>query len=201
MKKINYVLIILSLLFFFFSSVAQNEKNIILSIAKGKITTPYYEKSTLGNFYNLDIDYYLTSRSILTSGFSIGNHKFFDPLYTGNGLPIYSDGTNAKAEYNTFILMYKYILLKKKALNIDAGLGVGIMTHLTQRLASITSTSGEYQFLLQQGFTDVVFPLKIDLDYKITSLLKLGVMSGIFIHPDFPIAGYNAGIKLSILVK
>lgn len=72
MKQITLALIIrLTTL----SSYGQERKDLVVSIAAGKLTSPYYSENHLGRFFNIDFDYHLSKRHILSVNYNDGEHN------------------------------------------------------------------------------------------------------------------------------
>jgi len=107
---------------------------------------------------------------------------------------LYENDTNAKASYKTFSILYKYKFLNKKAFSAAFGTGAGIMTHEREYPYK---EGGSYYFR-ESIWTDLVFPVRLELDYKFSQPFQLGLIGGFYIHPDYPILGYFAGPRLAM---
>ncbi len=77
------------------------------------------------------------------------------------------------------------------------GVGLGIMS----QTMLYPYTEGNSTYFRQSNWIDIVFPVKLEFDYTISNHLQLGLTSGFFIHPDYPILGYYAGPRLSYTIK
>jgi hypothetical protein len=53
----------------------------------------------------------------------------------------------------------------------------------------------------QSVWTDLVFPARFSVDYLLPKNLKLGLMGGFYVQPDFPILAYHFGPRLSYVIK
>jgi hypothetical protein len=175
---------------------SQGRKDLSVSFSTGLLTSPYYPNAKARSYYSVDFDHYVTTRHILSANFTAGKHNYFDAVLSN--VPPYPEiPTNAEASYLTFSIGYKYNFLNAKKITANLGIGAGIMTHIR-----------EYQYwepnrgdVRQSVWTNLVFPFRLDLDYKLTQRFQLGVIGGLFIHPDYPILGYHAGPRLSYSLK
>lgn len=194
MKKINLALITLLITIF---SFGQDKKDLGISLSIGKLSSPYYPNAKARGFQNVDFDYHLTGRQILSANFNDGSHDYYDNVLSNTAFPLYEKGTNAHAYYRTFSILYKYKVLNKKVFSAAVGTGLGTMTH-TRRYPY---SQGNSYYFMQSSWTDLVFPVRLELDYKISNHFKLGLISGFFIQPDYPVLGYHAGPRLTYVVK
>jgi len=51
------------------------------------------------------------------------------------------------------------------------------------------------------SWADLVFPVTLDLNFKIMRKWQAGVTSGFLVHPDYPVLALHAGPKLSYTIK
>ena len=175
----------------------QEKKDLTLSVATGKLTSPYYQKDKAGNFYSIDFDYYLTSRQIISANFIAGGHGYYDDVLSNNPGFMYGDGTNGSANSRIFSFLYKYKIVNTKIFSLAFGTGAGLMTQ-TRLYPYVERTSYYHR---QSTWSDLVFPLRLELDYKVSKSFRLGFMGGFFIHPDYPILAYHAGPRITYVVK
>jgi hypothetical protein len=89
------------------------------------------------------------------------------------------------------------MLLNKKVVSGSIGSGVGIMTH-----------SREYPYVISNGsifaktaWTDLVFPVRAEFDFKVSKCIRMGVIGGFYIAPDYPVLAYYVGPRLGYLLK
>jgi hypothetical protein len=186
---------------------AQQEKNIVISYGQGKVTSgtstlDNYSNHQWGNFYNVELDCYLTKRQVLSSSFGFGSYRFYDPNFVTPVTPVYSDGANAKMEYYAFSLIYKYGFIYKPKFSAFIGTGASILTEASERTATVytNSTGGFYQYLHQTAITDLYFPVRLEAAYRITKRVEFGAFGGFYCNPD-QLIGYHACLKLGVLLK
>jgi hypothetical protein len=110
---------------------------------------------------------------------------------------IKSDGTNAKAEYQIFSILYKYKLLDTKLVSGTIGTGAGIMAHSRQYPFKTSNVSS----FRESVWTDLVFPMKFELDYNVSKSFRLGLIGGFYIHPDYPVLAYHAGARIGYVIR
>jgi hypothetical protein len=194
MKKITLALIIVLTAL---SSYAQQRKDLVVSVAAGKITSSYYPENKLGEFFSLDFDYHLSKRQILSANYNDGGHNYYDNILSTVPGYIKSDRTNAKASYRTFSILYKYMFINNKSISGNIGTGAGIMTH--SKLYPFATSNG-FSFA-KSTWSDLVFPVRFELDYKISKSFHLGIIGGFYIAPDFPILAYYAGPRIGYILK
>ena len=174
----------------------QEKKDLVISLAVGGLNSPYYEHARAGNFYALDFDYHLSKKSILSAGYLAGNHKYYDDVLSND--PTYGlyDGTNSEARYNTFGVVFKYKILDYADFSLVPGAGLGIMTHTR----NFPYTEGTSSSLRTSSWSDLVFPVTLDLNFALSHRWLLGLRGGFLIHPDYPILALHAGPRLSFVI-
>ena len=178
-------------------SYGQDKKDLTVSVSAGKLTSPYYLNDKAKEFYSIDFDYNLSKRQILSANFNAGGHDYYDNVLSNTTGSIRSNGSNAKASYRTFSILYKYKFLNNKVFSANIGTGAGIMTH-SRQYPYTEANSSNYR---QSIWTDLVFPVRLEFDYKLSNHFRLGLISGFFVHPDYPILAYYAGPRFSYLLK
>ena len=176
------------------TSFAQDKKDLAVSFSAGIFTSPYYYDTKAREYYSVDFDYHITARHILSASFNSGKHSYNDSI--SSVLPVTENTWNTRASYLTFSILYKYKFLNTEKISANIGAGAGIMTHIRQYLWSPTYGDGS-----QSVWTDLTFPVRLDLDYKVSKLLRIGIIGGLFIHPDYPVLGYHVGPRLSYVIK
>jgi hypothetical protein len=180
---------------------AQDKKDLQVSFSAGAFNSPYYTNDIHREFYNIDFDYFISKRHIISSSFMSGHHRYFDDVLSNNAVPItrpgYEDNANATADYLTFSVMYKYKILSDKKLSLNIGAGAGIMT----QTKTYPFTDGNSVDFRESGWTDLVFPVRAELDYRFAKHFLFGFITGLYIHPDFPVLGVHLGPRLSYLIK
>lgn len=194
MKKLNLTLIAAITTI---ASIAQDKKDLGISFSTGRFTSPYYEKDEAGTYFNLDFDYYLTPRQVLSANFNSGSHDYYEDVLSNTGIPLY-ENTNAEAEYRTFSILYKHKLPIVKGLFAGIGAGAGIMTHIRNYPYTETNFATSYR---ESSWTDLVFPVRLELGYKLSQHFQVGLMAGFFIHPDYPVLGHHGGPRLNYIIK
>lgn len=175
-------------------SFGQQQKDLTVSFSSGIFTSPYYYDAKGKEYYSVDFDYHLTSRHILSANFNVGKHWYNDNI--SSILPATENTWNTHASYLTFSILYKYKFVNTENISANIGAGAGIMTHIRNY-----QWDSNYEDGSQSVWTDLVFPVRLDLDYKVSKVLRLGVIGGFFIHPDYPVLGYHLGPRLSYVIK
>lgn len=176
---------------------SQEKKDLLVGISSGALASPYYKNNTSGTFYSFDFNYYLSKRDILSVNYTDGKHNYYDNVLATDRNYRSSDGTNSKASYHTFSVIYKYSFLNTNLISAVIGAGAGIMTH--SKLYPILISRGS-TFQESVG-TDLVFPVRLEIDYRLSQNFKLGVIGGFYINPDYPILAYHLGPRLSYIIK
>lgn len=180
---------------------AQGKKDLRLSLSTGIFNSPYYTNARKREFYNFDFEYFINNRHILSTSFMSGHHRYYDNVLSNNAVPLnitgYEKNTNSTTNYLTFSVLYKYKLVNTKTFSINIGAGTGIMT----QTKTYPFTEGNIVDFRQSGWTDLVFPVRTEFDYKLSNHFQIGLIGGFFIHPDYPILGYYAGPRLSYVLK
>ena len=179
-------------------SFGQKKKSLLVSLSTGKLTSPYYQINKAGPFYEVDFDYYLTKRHILSANFNTGKHDYYDNFLFSTPISFYENITNAQASYQTFSILYKFKFINSKAFSASIGTGAGIMTHGTTNQYKGNNSA---DILRESFWTDLVFPVKLDLSYKLSRRFRLGVTGGFYIQPDYPVLGYHAGPTISYVLN
>jgi hypothetical protein len=177
-------------------SFAQDRKDLAVSFSTGVLTSPYYPNDKARSYYNVDFDYYLAKRHILSANFNAGKHNYYDNVLSNTAIPFYENNTNAEALYRTFSILYKFKFVNSKVFSANIGAGAGIMTHIREYWYKEANSAEGFR---QSSWTDLVFPVRLDLDYKLSRRFHLGVIGGLFVHPDYPILGYHAGPRVSYI--
>lgn len=176
----------------------QEKKDLTLSVAKGKLNSPYYQKDRAGDFYSIDFDYYITSRQMVSANFTAGGHRYYEDILSNNpNGTLYEDGTNAKIKYQIFSILYKFKIVNKKAFSMALGTGAGFMTD-TQEYPYMERN---FFYPRQSTGSDLVFPVRLEMDYKFSKHMRIGFIGGFYIHPDYPILAYHAGPRLTYVAK
>lgn len=194
-KKISIALFI-SLLFLV--SFGQDRKDLIISFSTGLLNSPYYKKATPRGFYGLGFDYYVTKKHIISANYFAGKHEYLDDVLSNTPTYIsYPHGTNAQASYNTFSVSYKYKITVQSNFSILPTAGAGIMTH-TRKYPYSIGNSTSFQ---TSSWSDLVFPVSLDVNYQFSQHWRFGVTGGFLIHPDYPILALHAGPTLSYILQ
>lgn len=77
------------------------------------------------------------------------------------------------------------------------GTGAGIMTH-SKRYPFATING--YNFS-ESAWSDIVFPVRLEFDYEISTSFRLGLIGGFYIAPDFPTLAYYVGPTIGYILK
>jgi hypothetical protein len=194
MKRIA-TLFILTL--FVIDSYSQTKKDLAISLTGGFLNSPYYEKAKANGFYTIGFDYYISQRHVLSVNYLSGSHEYFDNIQSNTSGTISANGTNATAVYETFSVSYKYKILSQSKISILPSVGAGIMTHTKRFPYSI----GNSTLIQTSSWSDLVFPIDLDIDFEISKHWQLGITGGFQIHPDFPILALHVGPRLSYVIK
>jgi hypothetical protein len=180
---------------------SQSKKDLGISFGIGVFNSPYYTNAKNREFYNLDFDYYIGNRHILSANFLKGSHRYYDSVHSNNAVPLstpgYEDNTNSEADYLTFSVLYKYKLVNQKNISVNVGAGAGIMT----QIILYPYTEGNLVDFRQSSWTDLAFPIRFEADYQFAQHFKFGLLAGCYIHPDYPILGNYVGLRVSYVFK
>ena len=179
-------------------SFGQDNKDLSVSFSAGFLNSPYYEKASGRGFYKFDFDYYLSSRHLLSVNYLGGEHTYYDNSLSNNPDGAHrADGTNSEARYRVFSISYKYKILSNNLLNIISGIGIGTMTH-EREYPYKGAAIPDFKI---SSFSDIAFPVTLDVNFKIDKHWQAGLTSGFFIEPDYPTLAYHVGPKLSYIIK
>ncbi len=178
-------------------SFGQDNKDLTVSFSTGKLTSPYYPNDKAREYYGVDFDYHLTKRHILSANFNAGKHDYYD-VSSNTAIPLHANTTNAEASYRTFSILYKFKFVNGNSFSASLGAGAGIMTHIKEFRYRENNSAESYR---EVTWADLTFPVRLDLDYKLSKRFHFGVIGGLFIHPDYPVLGYHAGPRLSYVLK
>ncbi len=198
MRKLSTFLF---LVFLFQIAFAQEKKDLSLSFSAGAFNSPYYKNAHTGGFYNFGAEYHLSKDHSLSFDFLGGRHTYYDDILSDkNVAETYSgiQNTNARTLYTVFTISYKYKFINKNKFSLVPGTGVGIMTH-SRNYPSSKENGGTT--ILTTSFSDLVFPVTLDINYEVFKNFQIGATSGFLIHPDFPVLGLHIGPKFSYVLK
>lgn len=192
------VIIFTTLFLLTLPSFSQNKKDLTISLSAGRLNSPYYKEAKARNFAGFDFDYHLTKRHLLSVNYFAGNHHYYDDVRSNNPIGvIYSDGGNAHAGYKTFSILYKYKVINNSVLSFVPGVGAGLMTHSLEYPHKIINSG----YSITSSYSDLVFPVSLDVNFKLSGHWQAGLTGGFLIHPDYPILALHAGPKLSYVIK
>jgi len=175
----------------------QEKKDLTLTFSAGALNSPYYDNARSETFYGFDFNYYLTNRTILATSYFAGKHRYYESDLSNTNYLLSDDGTNAEAMYNVFSLQVKYKVASTERFSVIPGVGVGLMTH-TREYPYRIGTSESFQ---TSSWTDLAFPVSLELNYKLSKRWTAGIMGGLLIEPDFPILALHAGPQLAYHLK
>ena len=179
------------------SLLGQDKKDLTISLGTGLFNSPYFTNAHARVFYSVDVDYSINRRHTLSSSFLSGTHWYYDDILTNNAVPLYENNTNAEADYRIFSLLYKLAPVNNNKFSLHFGAGAGIMT----QIVTYPYTDGNVVDFRESTWTDLVFPVKAEGNYKLSKHFQCGIVGGFFIHPDYPFLGYHAGARLSYVIK
>ena len=197
LKRITFFI---ALTFFLQNAFGQEKKDLAISLSAGYLNSPYYNNAHARGFYGFGFDYHISKRHLLSVNYVAGGHDYFDNTLSNTPASDYiinPKGTNAKATYNTFSVSYKYKLVNQNRFNVVPGVGAGIMTHTRD----YPYTLGTSMIFRTSSWSDLVFPVTLDINFKILRRWQLGLTGGFLIHPDYPILALQGGPKLSYVLK
>jgi hypothetical protein len=197
-------LILLSLSFNLFGQVfSQDQKDLKISLATGFFNSKYYTNAKSRQFYNLGFEYSITKRNSLSADYTSGQFRYYDSVRVTSPIPLPTPGfekhTNADARSTFFSILYKYKLLDKKKLSVKVGTGISIITETYTYPVDLPN--GAFTFETSGGKGDLCFPLRFDLDYKISKIFEIGIIGGTYIYPDYPLVGQHLGFRFSYILK
>lgn len=182
---------------------SQGKKDLKISMATGFFNTTYYTNAKSRQFYNFGFEYAITDKHSLSTDFTSGQFRYYDNIRVTTPIPLSTPGyekhTNAEARSTFFSILYKYNVFKKKKLSIKAGTGLSIITETYTYPADLPNGGFTFETSATKG--DLSFPLRLDIDYKISNYFEAGIISGTYIYPNYPFAGQHLGLRLSYIFK
>lgn len=214
--KIKYV-ILTSIYLFCLSTPFKlfTQKDFRAKFSAGYFNNPWnnlvgskYQNPRPGEYLSFAGEYDITKKWGLRFAGLNANHRYYDAgnLTNDPDALVYTDGTNSSS-YNLIVgAEVIYQLLKKKYFDIRLGWGVGILSNVRK-----FTTRTEYDlngrhivhwnYRDQAAFNDMLFPISIQLEYKITEILGFYLDSGTYIEPDFPVMGLHGGIGIFVAFR
>jgi hypothetical protein len=197
-KQVNKFLIVTVLLCASHFSFGQDKKDLTIALSSGILNSPYYQNAKAKDFYGIDFGYQLGKRNILSVSYFAGNHNYYDDVLSNNPVSVTnSDGTNSRAGYSSFSVLYKHTIIDLPLISLVPGAGVGIMTHTRDYPYQEPGSA----YTRTSSWSDLVFPVTMDLNFKVTRKWQAGLTSGFLIHPDYPVLALHAGPKVSYTIK
>lgn len=188
---------------FFGQVLAQEKKDLKISLATGFFNSKYYTNAKSRQFYNFGFEYSIANRHSLSADYTSGQFRYYDSIRVTTPIPLstpgYENHTNAEAISTFFSIMYKYQVLDKKKLSIKIGTGISIITESYTYPVDIPN--GGFTFETSGGKGDLSFPLRVDLDYQISNHFQVGIIGGTYVYPDYPLVGQHIGLRLSYILK
>ena len=182
---------------------SQDKKDLKISLATGLFNSKYYTNAKSRQFYNFSFEYSLTRRHSLSADYISGQFRYYDSIRATTPIPLSTPGyqkhTNAEARNTFFSILYKYKILDNKKLSVKIGTGISIITETYTYPVDLPN--GGFTFQTSSGKGDLSFPLRLDLDYKISNHFEVGIIGGTYIYPDYPMAGQHLGLRLSYMLK
>jgi hypothetical protein len=184
-------------------AISQNKKDLKISLSTGAFNSKYYTNAKPRQFYNFCLEYAITDRHSLSSDYLSGQFSYYDSIRVTSPIPLSTPGyekhTNADARGTFFSVLYKYKLLDKK--NISAKVGTGLSIIAESYTYPVDKPNGGFTFETSGRKGDLSFPLRFDLDYKLSNRLEVGIVGGTYIYPDYPFVGQHVGIRASYILK
>jgi len=196
----RHFLLSIGLLFLVLDVSGQDKKDLTVSVGGGVLNSPYYANARAQEFYTLGFDYHASARHVLAVNYLAGGHRYFDNVLSNTPASDYlvnPGATNAEATYNTFSILYKYKLINHSKISVAPGVGAGIMTH-SRRYPHKQATSLVFH---TSSWSDLVFPVTLDISYKAHPHWQLGLIGGFLVHPEYPLLALHAGPKISYVLK
>lgn len=194
MKHILFLIIATT---FGYHSLAQDQSSLSISFSSGILNSALYSKTAKGPYYNLDFDYYISKRHIISADYLAGMHHYFDKFSNTIDFTNVKNGTNAKAHYYIFSVFYKYKLIDQPKVGLLCGAGISIAaTEQNYPYQRGNSTSFE-----TSANSDLAFPVSVDLNYALRHNFNIGLKSGFYYSPNYKgILAYYAGPKVSLIL-
>jgi hypothetical protein len=182
---------------------SQDKKDLKISLSTGFFNSKYYTNAKSRQFYNFGFEYSITKRQSLSADYTSGQFRYYDDIRVTTPIPLSTPGyekhTNAEARSTFFSILYKYKILDKKKLSVKLGTGLSIITETYTYPVDLPN--GGFTFQTSSGKGDLSFPLRVDLDYKISKHIEIGIIGGTYIYPDYPLVGQHLGLSFSYILK
>jgi hypothetical protein len=77
--------------------------------------------------------------------------------------------------------------------------GVGLALSLIDDNRPFSTTNSIYP--LSSSYIDLVFPVRLEIDYRLNKHFKAGIYGGTFIQPDYPFMGNHAGLRIGYTIR
>ncbi|MCC6762704.1 MAG: hypothetical protein IT252_15900 [Chitinophagaceae bacterium] len=193
----RFIILFYTALIFTGVSIAQPAKSLRLSFGAGVYNSPYYHHSLEGGFYRISFEYHLAKRHILSAMYLTGKHYYVD--INNTNVVMGTEKGNRSTRTNDHIVgaLYQYKMLNKQHWEIMGGAGLGLLTKTEDYTAILNNNYVPFT----STWTDLVFPTNVSLYYKPAKDWHLGIVSGMVIHPDFPLLGWHFGAKLAYVIQ
>lgn len=184
------------------TAYSQSNKPLTLSAATGWLNSPYYTNAKAGfGMLNFGVTYHFSKKHALSADFLVGKHRYYDSIRSNVAIPLttpgYANHTNSEAWYSVTALLYQFTPIETKRFRTSAATGFGlIIDRLTYPYGTATSQS-----MRVSASEDLCFPIRLSADYKLSNTVAMGLIAGLYIHPDYPVLAQHAGLRMSVSLK
>jgi len=180
-------------------SLAQ-EKTYDVAVSYGAYTSPSFKQHKAREYFAADFDYHLAGRWTISSGFMTGRFDYFDDIRSNDPMSLFNpqDGTNARGYQLYGYGMAKYSLIRTGGFTLQAGAGIGFFNQRLEYPYRVNNSTGGATYYAQSSFTDLALPVSLEAYCIISQRVGIGLKTGGYIEPDFPVVGLHIGPQLRI---
>lgn len=173
---------------------AQYQNDVTFSGGMGFYYSPKYTNADAGDIALIEANYNVTEKQILAFRFSTARHYYYDLKYSNTNEPS-KDLINSFGYVKMYSLLYKREMVRDRKFAFLAGAGAGLFKE-TLKYPYYYEETREYDYR-QKSFSRLILPLVMEGNYQLFKRFGAGLFAGAYLHPDFPVAGLDLGIKLS----